>query len=80
MAGFRTGDIAAFQTIEVTADGTRTIAYPVDDEGKRGESVVVEPCQRVAAASPTTGLATFLPTLLAIDRPSYRLLNSVTRT
>ncbi|XP_042237486.1 uncharacterized protein LOC121876456 [Homarus americanus] len=35
MAAFQTGDIAAFQTIEVSSDGNRAIAFPVDEEGRK---------------------------------------------
>ncbi|KAK3879939.1 hypothetical protein Pcinc_015533 [Petrolisthes cinctipes] len=35
MAAFQTSEIAPFQTIHVTSDGQRAIAFPVDDQGRK---------------------------------------------
>ncbi|XP_045594733.2 uncharacterized protein [Procambarus clarkii] len=35
MAAFQTGEIAAFQTIEVSSDGNHAIAFPVDEQGRK---------------------------------------------
>lgn len=37
MAAFQTGEIAAFQTIEVSSDGGCAIAFPVDEDGRKGQ-------------------------------------------
>ncbi|KAG0720514.1 putative uncharacterized transposon-derived protein F52C9.6 [Chionoecetes opilio] len=37
MAGIRTVDLASFKTIEVSSDGHRTLAYPVDCEGRKAD-------------------------------------------
>lgn len=37
MAAFQTSEIASFQTIHITSDGHHAIAFPVDDQGRKGK-------------------------------------------
>lgn len=39
MAAFQNSEIAVFQTIHVTSDGHNAIAFPVDDQGRKGKFI-----------------------------------------